>query len=400
MFPGKDSMLTTHQCNRTFTDENTGRMVRQLTDFPGAANNGYFRFSRYLPDGRMLAWYRDEEWRAMLMDPNSGSIQLRPDIPTLLRLRERDGRAWFLRGGKPGGLESHLPVERLAVWQADLPDGIAQRLCELPEDLPGTVVDITCDGESLIVVDNRQDMEPFKGKSLGDPEVLDRYLRRPRSGTMYCYAPGTGTCRKVHHLDGMCFMHVDTSPVDPGLIRFAQDMTETHGQRIWTVRRDGGDLHPIRPQAFGEVVTHEFWWSDPNLIGYTYQDRRDDPTIEFQHCAEYARVPTRFGLANLAGQEIFLSDPLNSYHTHILVSRDGRLLSGEGTDGNSFVFAAPFDPGNPKVDFVPLATIHTPYIPFRGQHVECAFSSDGQWLIYGDQRPPGKHIQLFAVKVE
>jgi hypothetical protein len=217
---------------------------------------------------------------------------------------------------------------------------------------------------------------------------------------MYCYAIRAGTCKMIHRLDGTCFAHVDTSPADNGLIRFAQDMTETHGQRIWTVRINGEDLHPIRLTEHGEVVTHEFWWCNPGMIGFTYLDRRNDPTIDFQHCAEYAKTPTRFGLANLAGQAVYLSDPLNSYHTHILCSQDGRFLSGEGTEGNCFVFAAPFDINNRRIDFIPLATIHTPYVPFRGQRVDCAFSSDGQWLIYGDTRPPDVQTQLYAVKVE
>lgn len=394
-------MHATYRCDRTFTDENTGRAIRQLTDFPGGASTGYFRYPRYLPDGRILAWYLDVESHAMLVDTTSGDIQLRPDIPLQLKLRERDGRVWFVRGSDPAGLPAPSPAAaRQTVWQADLPDGIPQQLCDVPDGLPGRIVDITCDGEHLITVDDRQDMAPFSGKALGDPDVLDRYLRRPRSSTMYCYSIRSRGFSKIHHLDGVCFAHVDTSPVDPGLIRFAQDMTETHGQRTWTVRIDGGDLHPIRPQAFGEVVTHEFWWCDPNLIGYTYQDRRKDPTIEHQHCAEYATVPTRFGIANLAGQEIFLSDPLNCYHTHNQCSRDGRMISGEGTEGHSFVYIAPFDIRRRKVDFFPLATIHTPYVPFRGQCVDCAFSSDGQWLIYVDKRTPDQKRQIYAVKTE
>ena len=52
---------------RTFTDEQTGREVRQLTDFEHGAHLGYFRMFRQLPDGRMLAW--GEHARGMLACP-------------------------------------------------------------------------------------------------------------------------------------------------------------------------------------------------------------------------------------------------------------------------------------------------------------------------------------------
>jgi hypothetical protein len=55
-------------------------------------------------------------------------------------------------------------------------------------------------------------------------------------------------------------------------------------------------------------------------------------------------------------------------------SLDGKLISGSGTDGHSFVYAAPFDWHSPRVDFIPLATIHPPYVPFHGQGVNCGFS--------------------------
>lgn len=395
-------MTDRHYCDRVFTDENTGRVIRQLTNMSADAYNGYFRSPRHLPDGRMLAWYRNERGHsAMLLDPASGDIQLRPEIPYPIRLRERDGRLWFVRSKAPEGTSpGHSRRPSRAVWQVDLPDGTPQCLCTLSDEVPGNIAEITCDGENLIIVDDQQDMSLFKSSDFKDPLVLDRYLRRPRSSTLYCYTIRSGLCRKIHHLDGVCFAHVETSPVDPTLIRYAQDMTETHGQRVWTIRIDGGELRKIRPQELGEVVTHEFWWSTADRIGYTYQDRRNDPTVEFQHCAEYAEVPTRFGLADLAGKELFLSDPLNSYHTHIMCSPDGKMLAGEGTDKNSFVFVAPFDINHRKIDFKPLATIHTPYVAFRGQCVESGFSSDGQWLVYGDTRSPDQKRQLFAVKIE
>jgi hypothetical protein len=149
------------------------------------------------------------------------------------------------------------------------------------------------------------------------------------------------------------------------------------------------------------MVTHEFWWADPRFIGYTYQDRRKDPTLKTHHWAEYTTCPTRLGIADLSGREIYLSDPLNSYHSHLYRSPDGRLVSGEGTDGNSFICAAEFSWQSTRLAMQPLATIHTKYVPFRGQGVDCNFSANGKWLIYADKLDgDDKPYQLYAVKVE
>ena len=77
---------------------------------------------------------------------------------------------------------------------------------------------------------------------------------------------------------------------------------------------------------------------------------------------------------------------------------DGRLLCGEGTDGHSFAYAAAFCMQDSRVQFVPLATIHTAYRPFSvGQHVNAGFSADNRWLLYNDTIE-GK-LQVCAVRV-
>ena len=43
---------------KTWIDENTGRRIRQLTDFPEGASLPYFRCPRHLPDGVR----RDDGW--------------------------------------------------------------------------------------------------------------------------------------------------------------------------------------------------------------------------------------------------------------------------------------------------------------------------------------------------
>lgn len=288
------------------------------------------------------------------------------------------------------------------LWHIDLPAGEPVLDAHLPPDLPGYPADITIDGQHLILLELEQNLDIAPIPTTKDEQAVDTYFNRKRRGAIHVYHIATGKHFKILETEGMCPSHIDTSPSDPGLVRYCLDMPETRGQRIWTIRIDdaGASKRPIRIQAAGEMITHEFWWADPAYIGFTYQDRRNDPTLGIQHWAEYAPVHTRLGIADLSGREVYMSDPLNSYHTHLYRSPDGRLVCGEGTESNSFVCAAEFSMQTTRLDMIPLAGIHAAYVPFRGQNVDCNFSADGRWLIYADQLIPNQPHQLFAVAVE
>lgn len=377
---------------RTFTDEQTGREVRQLTDFEHGAHLGYFRMYRQVPDGRMLAWGTHENGRAILIDPATGDLELLAHPPSSLKFRESDGRNWYITCE-----DDH---QGMKLCHVDLPGGEPIIDVDLPGDLPGGVEDITIDGRYLILNERHQDLSEHPIPTTKDVATMTHYFSRPRHGAIWAYDTVTGRTEQLLTAQDITPLHLDTSPLDPTLLRYAMDMPETKGQRMWTMRIDGSDRKPIRAQARGEMVTHEFWWADANHIGYTYQDRRADPTVEDHHWAEYALADTRLGIADLNGQEVYLSDPLNSYHTHLYRSPDGTLVSGEGTDGHCFVYAGAFSMENTRIDMVPLATTHATYVPFRGQGVDCNFSADGRWLIYADQLDPDGPRQLFAVEVD
>jgi len=387
---------------RSFKDEKTGREIRQLTDFEHGASLGYFRMFRQLPDGRMLAWARHEDGHGIVLDPETGDIELLPQSFYALKFREKDGRAWFLRGGNdPSKRKGPRRGTGRQLWQIDLPNGQPEFVNDIPDELQGDIEDVTNDGRHIISCHNEQDLTGYPIPTTKDVECINHYFSRPRHGAIWVCNLETGAITKIHETQGMCPSHLDTSPADPTLLRLCHDMPETRGQRVWTIRIDGSQLTPIRPQVRGEMVTHEFWWSDPNFIGYTYQDRRNDPTVNTHHWGEYSLADTRLGIADLTGKEIYLSDPIDSYHSHLYRSQDGKLISGEGTESNSFVCAAAFSMKSTRLEMVHLAAIHTTYVPFRGQGVDCNFSADGKWLIYADKLyGQDKPHQLFSVKVD
>ena len=353
----------------THIDEQTGRAVRRFPYLPEFSRMIYFRMPKWLPDGRLLILGKSDDAAALWMafDPATGEAEPLPLRGNYLRLRE-DGVFWAADGR--------------TIWRYELGGAAPEKVAQVPAEAPGDPIDITCDGRRLILCryDVREQLPP---PTEMDPVALFAFLNRPRDGALYACDLQTGQCATLVELQGMMPIHPDVSPVNPALLKFSHDKYDAHCQRIWTVGLDGA-LTKIRPQEWNELVTHEFWWPDGQYIGYKYQDRRNDPTVMDLPWAEYSPVPTRFGLADLQGNEVYLSDPLNHYHTHILASADGTMLCGEGTDGHSFVYAAPFSMAATKVDFVPFATVHTPYLPFRAQGVNAGFSPDGRWLLYND----------------
>jgi len=373
---------------REWADQRTGRTVRQLTDLSHGATLGYFRLPRQVPGGLVLAWGRHDDGNVLLLDPATGeAVPSKILVAEFLKLNEATGRMWF------------LPEPGREVWAVNLPDGTPELVGEVPQDVPGHLTDITCDGRTVALtqtIQERPGQHPIP--TTRDAAAVWQFISRPRHGRIWAYDIEVGTLTKLAESIEFGFFHLDTSPTDCELLRFAKDMLEGLGQRMWVVRVDGTDLRRIRHQEAFEVVTHEFWWPDGEHIGYTYQDRRGDPTLCQLPWCEYAPVPTRLGIADLAGNEVYLSDPLNHYHTHLGVSPDGKWMCGEGTDGHSFVHAAPFSWDSTKVDLKPLATIHTPYVPFRGQHVEAGFSADARWLLYNDT--VDGHFQVCALAVE
>lgn len=372
---------------RVWSDPVTGRRVRLISrGQPGSL--GYFRLPRHLPGGLMLATINKT---LVLLEPESGDYQ---PIENL--------RGGMIRLLNDGTLVTYLAESR-EFFATDLSGGggvsaSPRSLGRLPMEEPADVIDITCDGRTVLLTESHDPHAAELVPNRLDADLFWRYIARPRHGKLIAFDLQTRERKTLIETQGYTPFHVDTNPLDAGLVRFAYDRWEGHNQRVWSIRTDGTDLKPIRPQARGELITHEFWWPDSRHVGFTYQDRREDDKHHELPWCEYAPAKTRLGVADLSGKQVYLSDPVNHYHTHLYVSRDARLLSGSGTDHHWGVYAAKFSLDNPRVDYVKLASVNTPYIPFRGQWVNCDFDAQGRWLFYTDTID-GK-LQLCAVDVE
>jgi hypothetical protein len=359
---------------RSWRDPTTRREVWQLTNCAGGAMLDYFRLHKQLADGRLLALAKDNPGGELLaINAEGGDVETLPISIDggFVRLQIGGQRLWNFRSNRE-------------VWCADLPHGRLELVARLPEDLEAHVETISCDGRLIWLREQRQDLRATPPPTSGDPVYYWKFINRPRNSALWAYDVQSKTATCAMKTDGVCANHFDASPIDPTLVRYCLDVFEPYGQRVWSVRADGTGHRKVREQARGEMITHEFWWPDGKSVGYTYQDRRAETNPENIPLAEYAPSPTRLGIADADGREIYLSDPLNCYHSHIYVSPDAKFVSGEGTHDHQFVYAAPFSCSDPRIDLQPLAALHTPYVAFRGQNVEVNFSANAKWLLFND----------------
>lgn len=356
---------------KEWNDEKTGRTVRQLTTNPQGTRMLYFRMQKRLPGGLMMTISKHSQGNVVVFSPETGEMQELPiTAERYLRVRESDGRLWYQNGARE-------------IWHVDLPYGQPELDIELAEDVPGSIADITCDGSTIILDINTSDFSKYHAPHGTDLVEFWKYFHeRKRDGKLFAYEIASGKLTQLLDWKGKAPNHMDASPVDPSLLKFCSDDIEFETQRIWAVCTDGSDLRKIRPTEEGEMITHEFWSHEATLIGYTYQDRRGDPTKYLLPWAEYSPMETQIGFSNTKGEEIYLSDPVNHHHSHVITSPDGNWISGEGTDHHEFVYLAALDLEKTRIRYFPIASLQGSYTPLAGQQVDADFTADSNWMVY------------------
>ena len=114
--------------------------------------------------------------------------------------------------------------------------------------------------------------------------------------------------------------HVQFSPTDPGLIMYCHEGPWHAVDRIWTVRTDGSKPQPIHRRTMNmEIAGHEYFDWDGSHIWYDLQTPRGED----------------FWLANYdlkTGARVWYHLERNEWSVHYNVSRDGKLLAGDGGD--------------------------------------------------------------------
>ena len=375
---------------KEWKDPNTGCRVRQLTEFDGGGRRGYFRDGCTLPDGRVVVTGTSEgNSHLWLVEIETGDAEPRPSLNGYNSLYPGTARCWFTRDKE--------------LWTADLAEGTEEAVCRIPDGFGGVSV-VNCDGTlGWTAYSHPPKSEPPETEKIEGRPTREQYHRmyveghaRSAGGGLKTLDLKTGEVRNVHEFHTSHPGYLACSPTDPDLIAFAH-MTACHlCQRIWLLRSDG-EVHPIRKQERGEQVVHEYWWPGGKAIAYKYVDCRNNPTLDEMHLLEYVSDPLQVGIASLDGEEQWLSDPVEHYQSHVIISPDERWFCGEGTHDWFFVSVAKYDPGSTRLDFQPVATTHAPYWPASAAGIETSFSTDSKWIIYNDEIDGVR--QVYAVEV-
>ena len=230
----------------TWIDEATGRRVRQLTEVSGGARVPYFRLPRHLPDAACWCMGSTKRGTLLVLDPGIGRGRAgggrSPD--NCLRLREDDA----LRLGSTDGHRAHRAAHGAARRGAG---GGRARVSERRKG----VADSTCDGRTLIGTRTQCEPSDIEGLFSGEIGPFWRWIYRKRSATMWAFDLTTGRLTDIVDMPGSSFQHIDTSPMDPGLLKYAQDGLAVFDQRAHAVRIDGNRRapHRRRPRRVGST---------------------------------------------------------------------------------------------------------------------------------------------------
>ncbi|TQS71280.1 oligogalacturonate lyase [Rhodobacteraceae bacterium] len=122
--------------------------------------------------------------------------------------------------------------------------------------------------------------------------------------------------------------HVQFSPTDPDQIMYCHEGPWHEVDRIWTARTDGGTPQKVHSRTMNmEIAGHEFFSYDGREIWYDLQRPRGED----------------FWLASYnldTGKRIWRHMQRNEWSVHFNVSRDGKLIGGDG-GGPDMVANAP-----------------------------------------------------------
>jgi oligogalacturonide lyase len=126
--------------------------------------------------------------------------------------------------------------------------------------------------------------------------------------------------QKILHKANDWLNHLLFSPTDPTRLMFCHEGPWHKVDRIWTIRTDGTGLKKIHTRTMAmEIFGHEFWSADGKTIWYDLQTPRGED----------------FWLASYnvdTGARTWYHLQRNEWSIHFNVSRDGRLLCGDGGD--------------------------------------------------------------------
>jgi oligogalacturonide lyase len=229
-------------------DKGTAKKVTRITDLAAPSNHLYFTQRSFTPDGKTVVFLSERE----------GGFNL-------YGLDMASGKAVQITEGRNLG---YFPFVGWGGNQVFFGDGSNLWLVDLK----------TLDEKKLL------DVGEMIGRKV--TRVGGTYQSYDGSRVVCFYeSPGADGARSsyglvIHELDNgesrvivegeQPVRHCQFCPQDSRQVLYAHEgKWETIQTRMWLVRTDGSDNHPVRKQVEGEQVGHEFWANKSKIIYFT-----------------------------------------------------------------------------------------------------------------------------------
>jgi oligogalacturonide lyase len=325
-------LLAAQEPPASWIDPDTGHRVVRLTKEPGSASL-YFNQNGYTADGRKLVYTTP-----------SGISTL--DLATHEARQVVQGRVRLIDAGRK--TQRIFYVRDGAAWWTNVDTGESRKIGDLPRR--GSIATVNADETLLagtyIEGDGRDynnqrppaaagsqapSQAQQQGHSLDQPRnkgqmMEERWAARLPMG-LFTLNVATGEVKTIHKATDW-LNHLLFSPTDPALLMFCHEGPWHKVDRIWTIRADGTQLKKIHTRTMAmEIFGHEFWSADGKTIWYDLQTPRGED----------------FWLAGYnidTGERTWYHLQRDEWSIHFNVSRDGKLMCGDGGDPGQVARAA------------------------------------------------------------
>jgi oligogalacturonide lyase len=237
---------------------------------------------------------------------------------------------------------------------------------------------VTCDGKYMVFAANKN--PGFSANHSTGPYAIFRLDMKSKE------------VRQISPDLGLKLGHVQTSPTDPSRVSYcwqhiyvqgAPGMVGNTPNRIWWNNIDGTDGGPVGIQEFGLHRTHEFWYPDGKLMGYS---------------ARYLFGPNKgkqfIGIITPDGKEYFMmSAPVSSSHNQIY--SDNKHWVSDLYDGLNLVM---FTIEGKEIVKREILFNHGSTMAGQPSHPHPPFSPDGEYVLFSTDK--SGRPQVYTVKVD
>lgn len=310
-----------------YEDPRTKVEVKQLTNYRAHSHHFYFTNSGWYDNGNKLVFSsdRDNATNLFSIDLSDYRITQLTDLTPLSLPREVEflraclnpvkDEAYFWYGYELIALDLNT-LEQRAIYR--MPDGYDVSMSNCSADGKYVYSSISEDMSDRFRVDLLRGYVGFK----------ETWEAKPLSKIIQVATDGSGD--KVVFEEKYWIGHCNTSLKHPHLLTFCHEGPwNLVDNRMWGLDVNTGEVWKIRPCEEGEVVGHEYWHTDGELIGY--HGRKADGSEFFGHIRydNTNRIEVPFQEYNFKRPEHFHSNTIDMVVSD--VAKTVNLFSWNGT---------------------------------------------------------------------